>query len=223
MKTLIQRLAALALPIALFARRRGTVAAVLGPPMNVPKAPRAVLAATAAVIFAIDQVAKVIIRHELTPCSAPPVSLCDRVSIVGPLGLLRTDNGDAAFGLLAGKAIGPVLIALLGVVVWRLARLRWTPLLALAIGLQLGGLVANLADRALFGAVTDFIDLRVGVADKGVVLNPADVGLAVGGVLFAIVLSRGAKPRPMGQVEPHGEVGSARIGLMPDEFRSRPT
>jgi lipoprotein signal peptidase len=177
--------------------------------MNVHKSPGAVLAATAGAIFAIDQATKAIVRHELTPCSAPPVSLCDRVSIVGPLGLLRTDNGDGAFGLLAGEAIGPVLIALLGVLLWRTAGLRLTPLLAVAIGLQLGGLVANLADRALFGVVTDFIDLRVGLADKGVVLNPADVGLAVGGVLFAMVLSRGAQPRPMRPLEPNGEVGSA--------------
>jgi lipoprotein signal peptidase len=145
----------------------------------------------------------------LTVCSAPPVSLCDHVSIVGPLGLLRTENGDGAFGLLAGAAIGPVLIALLGVLLWRTARLRWTPLLALAIGLQFGGLVANLADRALFGVVTDFIDLRVGLADKGVVLNPADIGLAVGGVLFAIVISRGVQHRPDPAPRTNWDVGTS--------------
>ena len=176
--------------------------------MNAPKAPVALLAATAVVIFAIDHVAKAIVRHDLTLCSAPPVSLCDRVSIAGPLGLLRTENGDGAFGLLAGEAIGPALIALLGLLLWRTARLRWTPLLALAVGLQLGGLAANVVDRAVFGVVTDFIDLRVGLADKGVVLNPADVGLAVGGVILAMVLSRGAQPRPLRQLEPHGEVAS---------------
>ena len=36
--------------------------------------------------------------------------------------------------------------------------------------------------------MTDFIDLRIGLADKGLVLNPADIGLAVGGLLFAQIL-----------------------------------
>ena len=83
--------------------------------MEFTKAPGAVLAATSVVVFAADQIAKAIVRQELTLCDAPPVSLCDRVAIAGPLGLLRTENGDGAFGLLAGAAIGPVLIVLLGV------------------------------------------------------------------------------------------------------------
>lgn len=164
--------------------------------MNVRRSPSAVLASATGIVVVADQVAKVIVRQEFALCSAPPVSLCDRMSIVGPVGLLRTENGDGAFGLLAGEAIGPVLIALLGFFLWRIARLHWTPLLALAIGVQVGGVVANLVDRALFGVVTDFIDLRVGLADKGVVLNIADIGLAFGGVITAIVLSRDAQAGP---------------------------
>jgi lipoprotein signal peptidase len=178
--------------------------------MNLPKAPGAVLAASTIVVFAVDQIAKAIIRHELTLCSAPPVRLCDRVSIAEPLGLLRTENGDGAFGLLAGSAIGPVMIVLIGILLWHAARLRWSPLLAVSLGLQLGGLLANLADRALFGVVTDFIDLRFGVADQGLVLNPADIGLAVGGVIFAIVLSRAAGELGAGGANPLSAPASRR-------------
>ena len=173
--------------------------------MRFPKAPVAVLALTAGVTFAVDQIAKAVIRHELTLCSAPPVSVCDRVSIAEPLGLLRTENADGALGLLAGSAIGPVMIVLLGILFWRAAQLSWTPLLASAIGLQLGGLLANLADRAMFGAVTDFIDIRWGVADQGLVLNPADIGLAVGGLIFAVLLSRSVgsgRRNPSGEASP---------------------
>jgi signal peptidase II len=169
--------------------------------MHLPKAPRAVLAATASV-FAVDQIAKAIIRSELTLCSAPPVSLCDRVSIAEPLGLLRTENGDGAFGFLAGDAIGPLMVVLLGILLWQVARMPKTPLLGLAIGLLLGGWLANIADRALYGVVTDFIDLRWDLADKGVVLNPADIGLAAGAFVLAMLLyrhaagtSRAATPR----------------------------
>ncbi len=160
--------------------------------MEVTRAPGFVLAASTSAVIAVDQFAKAFIRHELTLCSAPPVSLCDRVTIAGPLGLLRTQNGDGAFGLLAGEAIGPVMIVLLGIFLWQVTRLPKTPLLGLAGGLLLGGWLANIADRAAFGVVTDFIDLRWGLADKGVVLNPADIGLAAGGLLIAILLDRGA-------------------------------
>ncbi len=169
--------------------------------MHIPKALSAVLAAMGAVLAA-DQVAKAIIRHELTLCSAPPVSLCDRISIAGPFGLLRTENGDGAFGLLAGETIGPVMIVLLGIFLWQVARLPKTPLLGLAGGLVLGGWLANIADRAAFGVVTDFIDLRWGLADKGVVLNPADIGLAAGGLILAVLLYRSAAPSD-GIRQPH--------------------
>jgi lipoprotein signal peptidase len=158
--------------------------------VTVTRAPSVVLAATIGLVLAADQIAKAIIRHELTLCSEPPVSLCDRVSIAGPFGFLRTENGDGALGFLPGDAIGPVLVVLLGLLVWQAARLFRTPWVAVAVGLQLGGLAANLVDRALFGVVTDFIDVRWGAADQGLVLNPADIGLAVGGVLFAVVVYR---------------------------------
>jgi lipoprotein signal peptidase len=164
--------------------------------MHAPKAPGVVLA-SAGLVFAADQIAKAMIRHELTLCSAPPVSLCDRVTIAGPLGLLWTQNGDGAFGLLAGEAIGPVMIVLLGILLWHTTRLRWTPVVALAVGLQFGGLLANLFDRALFGAVTDFIDVRLGPGEAGIVLNPADVGLALGGVVLALLLYQGGGRRTL--------------------------
>lgn len=160
--------------------------------MDVTKAPGFILAATTSFVVAMDQITKSIVRHELNVCSSPPVALCDRRSIAGPLGLLRTENGDGAFGLLAGEAIGPVLVVLLGFLLGWVARLSKTRSFGLGAGLVLGGLLANLADRASFGVVTDFIDLRWGLADQGLVLNPADIALAGGGLILAILLYRDA-------------------------------
>ena len=162
--------------------------------------PSSAIVATFGLVLAVDQISKSVVRHELSVCSAPPVSLCDRWSIAGPLGVLRTENGDGAFGLLPGGLIGPLLLLVIATL-WVLARhLPDRPLVGIAAGLVLGGTVANLVDRAMFGVVTDFIDLRWGSADRGVVINPADVALAVGGVILALMIDRALR-------QPHQNAG----------------
>ena len=111
------------------------------------------------------------------------------MAIVGPLGLLRTDNADSALGLVDGNWLWLPLVLAVVLVVWQTTTVatgctRFLPALAASVGLQVGGLVANLVDRFVFGTVTDFIDLRVGSADQGLVLNPADLGLGAGALLL---------------------------------------
>jgi signal peptidase II len=154
--------------------------------MNSSRALIPVLTTSAGLAVAVDQLTKSIIRLNLAVCSGPPVELCDRVAIAGPLGLIRTENWDGALGLLAGDAIGPVLIALIGLAVLWALRLPRTAGLAAATGLVIGGIAANLVDRFLFGPVTDFIDVSVG--SGGIVLNPADVALAAGGAMIGRLL-----------------------------------
>lgn len=50
---------------------------------------------------------------------------------------------------------------------------------AIATGMMLGGALGNLIDRIRFGAVTDFIDLRVWP-----IFNLADTALTIGALLF---------------------------------------
>lgn len=85
--------------------------------------------------------------------------------------LLLTYNRGVSFGLFnAGAGTGAGLNALLfslaaaaivaGLVYW-LSRVS-SPLLAVAIGLIIGGAVGNVADRIRLGAVVDFLDFHIG-------------------------------------------------------------
>lgn len=179
--------------------------------MRDPKALIRLTAVTAGLVALLDQAAKFAVREHLSLCYRPPVSQCDRVALVGPLGLLRTDNADSAFGLIEGSWLALLLVLAVGLVGWQVATVRardprLSRLLAVSIGLQVGGVLGNLTDRLLFGTVTDFIDLRVGGADKGLVLNPADLALGAGAlILMALTwaatsrshLSPAARGRPV--------------------------
>lgn len=92
-------------------------------------------------------------------------------------------NPGAAFGL--GQDLGVVLIltALLaiGLIVFYFRRLAVEAvLLRIALGLQLGGAIGNLADRVRLGAVTDFVNLG-----WFPVFNVADAGITIGSILLA--------------------------------------
>jgi signal peptidase II len=181
-----------------------------------PKALIGVVTITAGLVALLDQAAKFAIRGHLAVCFGPPVSACDRVALVGPLGLLRTENPDSAFGLIDGGSLGLLLvlaIALLasqGAIVRARSGGRAMGHLAVSVGLQLGGLIGNLADRVLIGRVTDFIDLRSGT-DQGLTLNPADIALVAGGLILAAITWAAASRAPTS-----GEVqGSSRPQATP--------
>ncbi len=119
-------------------------------------------------------------------------SLCGALELSGVFDLTMVWNPGVSFGLLsAGSAIqvfGLVLfsLGLAGFMAWWLARAT-RPLTALGLGLIIGGALGNVVDRALYGAVVDFLDfsgpwLRVGGLDVGFpyVFNVADAAINVG-------------------------------------------
>jgi signal peptidase II len=139
----------------------------------------------------VDQLTKTVVRAGMNICSAPPVSLCDHRGLFGPIGLLRTENAGSAFGLIDGNwGLLALLLLALSIMAGELKALSISRWMIVSVALQMGGLLANLADRLLHGAVTDFIDLRIGMAEKGLVLNPADIALAIGGAMFFLALHR---------------------------------
>jgi signal peptidase II len=144
----------------------------------------------AGVAVAVDQLSKWVVRAAAPVCTE---GSCESWH-AGPVGVVRTENHDTAFGLLGGPLV--MVVAVLGlllmVVVSRRSGYR-SRALAVGIGLQVGGALANLIDRILFGAVTDFIDL---VWLRPVVFNPADVALAAGAVIMAGSLWRAVSSQP---------------------------
>ena len=140
----------------------------------------ALLAIASAAVVA-DQLTKQIVGRTL--------ALGERVDILGPFSIHHVQNTGIAFGLFASRT--GLVIAVTGVAVglmlWFFAHsAKRHPVLPVALGLVLGGSIANLIDRVRLGHVTDFLDLIAWPA-----FNLADTFIVVGvGMLFgALVLA----------------------------------
>jgi signal peptidase II len=141
-----------------------------------------VAAMIALVAVLVDQGTKAVVRQALPVCGGPAIT-CVRVDLLGPVGLLRTENDAAALGIAGSDLLSAALALSIGLLLIQLivARQRDTPI---ALGLLAGGAAANLIDRVAFGGVTDFIDFAFVGSRGGVVLNPADIALLLGLVLM---------------------------------------
>lgn len=140
----------------------------------------ALLFASAATIWGIDRVTKIVVEHSLA--GRPPITLIPRV-----LDLRFTTNSGGAFSvgqgtpwIFVGASIG-VSVAIVA------TAFRHTSVAtSVALGSILGGAFGNLTDRAirgphLSGHVIDFVDLHVWP-----VFNVADSAIVLGAIALAI-------------------------------------
>jgi signal peptidase II len=136
-------------------------------------------ALTAALIVAVDQATKALVRAN--------VRMGSRDGVLPGVELVNSRNRGVAFNLLEGKAgvvaaITAVVLVGLLVFFWRQRQKRpriWVP-----VGLLLGGAVGNVIDRvARDDGVTDFIKLPVWPA-----FNVADVAITFGVLALAYVM-----------------------------------
>lgn len=139
--------------------------------------------AVAVLVVLLDQISKWwILEHAMRP---------PRVVEVTPFfNLVLAWNQGVSFGLFSHEAaVMPYVLSgvALAIVVVLLGWLRGAErgLVALAIGLIIGGAVGNVIDRLRFGAVTDFLDFHA----MGVhfwAFNIADSGISVGVMLLIL-------------------------------------
>jgi signal peptidase II len=152
----------------------------------------------ALVTLALDQVSKFYIFDILRLPETGPIEL------LPVLELSFVWNHGISLGLFQqGSVVGRwVLVALeiaavLFILVW-MSRTR-SLLTAVALGLIAGGALGNAVDRALFGAVLDFLHLHAGTLrwlDFPYVFNVADAGISLGVVILVLEsLLAKAKPR----------------------------
>ena len=144
----------------------------------------------AGAIVVLDQITKQVAVERLLP--GVPVRVVD-----GVLNLTLVMNPGLAFGMLGAVPVGwRWVVALLSVgalvVLARLAT-RVVPeggaVGQLSLGMIFGGAVGNLIDRAMWGAVIDFVDVHW--ADyHWPAFNVADSAISVGVVLLAFHLMR---------------------------------
>jgi signal peptidase II len=158
---------------------------------------------TAALTFALDQSHKwwmlLIYRiEEKAQLSG------GRVRVAPFMDLVFVINQGISYGLFQqGDFRGQVMLAAfavlvsIGLVVW-LARSVDTKLLALSVGLIIGGALGNALDRLLIGGVADFFSLHA-FGYYWYVFNIADVAIVAGviGLLYdSFVASRGVAKSP---------------------------
>jgi signal peptidase II len=127
-----------------------------------------------------DQVTKAIVAGQL--------ALGESVHVGGPLSIHHVRNTGIAFGLFGGWA-GPVTILTGIAILWMVGYFAKAgaghPILPVALGLLIGGSVANLADRIRLGHVRDFLDFQYWPA-----FNLADAFICVGvGVLLLTLVA----------------------------------
>jgi signal peptidase II len=139
-----------------------------------------VLALVAGAAILADQLTKQLVGRTL--------ALGDSVDIAGPFSIHHVQNSGIAFGLFGSRTslvIGITAIAVAAMLLFFARSGRRHPVLPAALGLVLGGSIANLVDRVRLGHVTDFLDLVAWPA-----FNLADTFIVVGvAVLFgALVL-----------------------------------
>lgn len=161
-----------------------------------------VLPLVALLTVAADQVSKMLIVARLAEGQST-----DLMSWLAPvLRLTHVTNTGVVFGLLQGMGDLFLVVAVVVVGVLLLYYRHLPPdqvPVRIALGLQLGGALGNLADRLVRGSVVDFIDLNFWPLQDWPVFNLADASIVTGVGLLLLVMMWEQHNQPQSQ-----EVGS---------------
>ncbi len=136
----------------------------------------------AAIGFALDQCLKWWLLHIFDIAGRQPVTILPFFEVV------LAWNRGISYGWLTSHAwqaqwllIGVSIVVSAILWVWSARTLR--PVTATALGLVIGGALANALDRALYGAVADFFHFHVGDF-SWYIFNLADVAIVAGAALL---------------------------------------
>lgn len=135
-----------------------------------------------------DQVSKNIAREKLT--------YYEHVSVISDLFILTKVENTGAF-LGAGSDMSPLLkdtlllglptLLLLGMLAFIIYRTQLTKTYTVALTMIIGGGIGNMIDRMLYGSVTDFLHIDLGLLKTGI-FNMADVSVTIG-VIYLLIFS----------------------------------
>lgn len=137
----------------------------------------------AAAVVALDQLTKWIV---LTEVMVPPRV----IEVTGFFNLVLVGNRGVSFGLFSSEApwVQPAYAGFAALITLFLAiwlRRADNRLLALALGLVIGGAIGNAIDRLQHGAVVDFLDFHA-AGYHWPAFNIADSAITVG-VIFVLI------------------------------------
>lgn len=155
--------------------------------------------AAALATLALDQASKLTLLFGYDLAAREPLSLGPFVSLIVvwnrgiSYGLFQQSSEFGRWALVLLSACAAAALAL-----W--VRRAAHPLLAVALGLILGGAVGNAIDRIAYGAVFDFVYLHAGDL-SWYVFNVADAAIVAGVIgLVYDSLTSGRQPRRLGEV-----------------------
>lgn len=140
-----------------------------------PRRRDALFLGAAALVFALDQVTKELVRNGLERGETWP-------DAGWPVRVHYVTNTGAAFGILkdqTGFLILTTIIGLAAIALYYRFPPFQHPVLPIAVGMMLGGAAGNLLDRIRLGRVTDFIDFPLWPA-----FNVADASIVVAVVVL---------------------------------------
>jgi signal peptidase II len=135
--------------------------------------------AVTAVVIALDQATKAIVRSSVAPG--------DKDGVLPGVEIVHVQNEGVAFNQLGGGGtivaivVGVALLALMAYFATHLHK----PLVWLPTGMLLGGALGNIIDRIREGAVTDFVKLPAWPA-----FNVADTSITLGVLVLLYVIER---------------------------------
>lgn len=137
--------------------------------------------------IAIDQISKVIVRAEVIPGKI--------ISIIGDTFILtNVENSGAFLGM--GSDMNPTLklifllilpVIVLGYVLYYILKNKSLDKISLiAFCCILGGGIANVFDRIVYGHVTDFFHIDLGGVFKTGIFNMADMSVSTGMIMLLV-------------------------------------
>jgi signal peptidase II len=147
--------------------------------------------AAAISVVVLDQLSKSAVRGYFAGHAAG-----EHENVTSFFNIVLIYNRGMSFGLFNGGGglnallFSLVAAAIVAVLVYWLSRVE-SPLLAVAIGLIIGGAIGNVIDRIRFGAVVDFLDFHAGFWHWPA-FNVADSAICVG---VAVMLLDGLRLR----------------------------
>lgn len=146
--------------------------------------PQVTGAAAGALALGLDQATKAFVAHGMASGTLHPGRLAPLLDLAlrfnrGVSFSLLTQDGRLGAALLTSFSV--VVVAFLATWLWR-AKSTMT---GLGLGLIIGGALGNALDRALHGAVVDFLDLNA-FGWHAFVFNVADAAISAGVALLAL-------------------------------------
>lgn len=162
-------------------------------------------AKTAAVVFALDQVTKLVVVHLLD------LDRVGRIDVIPPfLSFRMAWNEGINFGLLASShdlARWALIIMALAISTWVWLWVRREPhslRVQWSAGLLIGGALGNVVDRVLYGAVADFLNTSLPGWENPYSFNVADIAIFLGAVGLVLFTGQGEDRRTSRPLKPRG-------------------